>query len=170
MPLTPQQLLSRLEAAGIKTRTVEHDALFTVAQSQNLRGDLPGGHTKNLFLKDKKGRFFLIACREEATVDLKRLHERVGASGRFSFGSAEQLLNKLGVEPGAVTLFGVVNDLRGEVTVALDRGLLAYDTINAHPLTNTMTTALARDDLLRFLETTNHTPLVIDVEPNPQAE
>jgi len=170
MPLTPQQLLSRLEAAGIKTRTVEHDALFTVAQSQNLRGDLPGGHTKNLFLKDKKGRFFLIACREEATVDLKRLHERVGASGRFSFGSAEQLLNKLGVEPGAVTLFGVVNDLRGEVTVALDRGLLAYDTINAHPLTNTMTTALARDDLLRFLETTNHTPLVIDVEPSRQAE
>ena len=170
MPLTPQQLLSRLEAVGIKTRTVEHDALFTVAQSQNLRGDLPGGHTKNLFLKDKKGRFFLIACREEATVDLKRLHERVGASGRFSFGSAEQLMDKLGVEPGAVTLFGVVNDLRGEVTVALDRGLLAYDIINSHPLTNTMTTALARDDLLRFLETSNHTPLVIDVEPSRQAE
>jgi Ala-tRNA(Pro) deacylase len=170
MPLTPQQLLSRLEAVGIKTRTVEHAALFTVAQSQSLRGDLPGGHTKNLFLKDKKGRFFLIACREGATVDLKRLHERVGASGRFSFGNAEQLMDKLGVEPGAVTLFGVVNDLRGEVTVALDRGLLAYDIINAHPLTNTMTTALARDDLLRFLETTNHTPLVIDVEPNPQAE
>jgi Ala-tRNA(Pro) deacylase len=169
MPLTPQQLLSRLKAAGMKTRTVEHPALFTVEQSRNLRGDLPGGHTKNLFLKDKKGRFFLVACREGANVDLKRLHERVGASGRFSFGSAGQLMDKLGVEPGAVTLFGVANDVWGEVTVAIDRGLLAFDVINAHPLTNTMTTALGREDLLRFLEETNHVPLVIDVEPVPQA-
>jgi Ala-tRNA(Pro) deacylase len=170
MPLTPQQLLSRLETAGIKTRTVEHPALFTVAQSRSLRGNLPGGHTKNLFLKDKKGRFFLIACREGANVDLKRLHERVGASGRFSFGSAEQLMDKLGVEPGAVTLLGVANDFKSEVTVAIDRGLLTFDIINAHPLTNTMTTAMARDDLLRFLKETNHVPLVIDVEPVPQAE
>jgi Ala-tRNA(Pro) deacylase len=170
MPLTPSQLLSHLEGLGIETRTVEHPPLFTVAQSQDLRGNLPGGHTKNLFLKDKKGRFFLVACREDANVDLKRLHERLGASGRLSFGSAAQLMEKLGVDPGAVTLFGVVNDSAREVTVAIDKGLLAFDTINAHPLTNTMTTALARADLLRFLETTGHHPLVIDVEPGSQAE
>jgi Ala-tRNA(Pro) deacylase len=170
MPLTPQQLLSHLEGLGIHTRTVEHPALFTVSQSRELRGDLPGGHTKNLFVKDKKGRLFLVSCREDANVDLKRLHERLGASGRLSFGSAEQLMDKLGVEPGAVTLFGVVNDKACEVTVAIDRGLLGFDMINAHPLTNTMTTALSRQDLLRFLAATGHEPLVIDVEPRPQSE
>lgn len=170
MPLSPKQLLSHLEGLGITTRTVEHPALFTVTQSRELRGELPGGHTKNLFLKDKKGRFFLVSCREDANVDLKRLHERLGASGRLSFGSAEQLLEKLGVEPGAVTLFGAVNDGKNEVTVAIDKGLLAFDVINAHPLTNTMTTALSRDDLMRFLEATGHAPLVIDVEPKPEAK
>jgi len=170
MAFTPRQLLSHLEGLGIVTRTVEHPPLFTVAQSRELRGDLPGGHTKNLFLKDKKGRFFLVSCREGADVDLKRLHERIGASGRLSFGSAEQLMEKLGVDPGAVTLFGVVNDEAREVTVAIDKGLLAFDTLNAHPLTNTMTTALSRDDLLRFLATTGHQPLVIDVEAQRQAE
>ncbi|MBV9566625.1 MAG: prolyl-tRNA synthetase associated domain-containing protein [Hyphomicrobiales bacterium] len=164
MPLSPQQLLAQLEGLGITTRTVEHPALFTVSQSRELRGELPGGHTKNLFLKDKKGRFFLVSCREDANVDLKRLHERLGASGRLSFGNAEQLMDKLGVEPGAVTLFGTVNDKDNQVTVAIDKALLAYDTINAHPLTNTMTTALSRDDLMRFLEMTGHVPLVIDVE------
>jgi Ala-tRNA(Pro) deacylase len=168
MPLTPRQLLSHLEGLGIATHTVEHPPLFTVSQSQELRGELPGGHTKNLFLKDKKGRFFLVSCREDADVDLKRLHERLGASGRLSFGSAAQLMEKLGVDPGAVTLFGVINDQGREVTVAIDKSLLAFDTINAHPLTNTMTTALSRDDLLRFLEATGHRPLVIDVEPQKQ--
>jgi len=170
MPLSPQLLLAHLEGLGIETRTVEHEPLYTVAQSRELRGNLPGGHTKNLFLKDKKGRFFLVSCRESANVDLKRLHERLGASGRLSFGSAEQLMDKLGVEPGAVTLFGAVNDRAGEVTVAIDKGLLAFDTINAHPLTNTMTTAVGRDDLLRFLASIGHAPLVIDVEPGSQAE
>jgi Ala-tRNA(Pro) deacylase len=170
MAFTPRQLLSHLEGLGMVTHTVEHPPLFTVTQSQELRGELPGGHTKNLFLKDKKGRFFLVSCREDANVDLKRLHERLGASGRLSFGTAEQLMEKLGVEPGAVTLFGAVNDKDREVTVAIDKGLLAFDTINAHPLTNTMTTALSRDDLLRFLATTGHEPLVIDIEPKAQGE
>jgi Ala-tRNA(Pro) deacylase len=170
MPLSPQQLLAHLEGLGIETRTVEHPPLFTVAQSRELRGDLPGGHTKNLFLKDKKGRFYLVSCREDAAVDLKRLHERLGASGRLSFGSAEQLMEKLGVDPGAVSVFGVVNDETRDVTVAIDKGLLAFDTINAHPLTNTMTTAVAREDLLRFLTATKHDPLLIDIEPERQAE
>ena len=170
MPLSPRQLLAQLEGLGITTRTVEHPPLFTVAQSRELRGNLPGGHTKNLFLKDKKGRFFLVSCRENADVDLKRLHERLGASGRLSFGTAAQLMEKLGVDAGAVTLFGVANDGAKEVTVAIDKGLLAFDTINAHPLTNTMTTAVSREDLLLFLATTGHDPLVIDVEPQRQAE
>jgi Ala-tRNA(Pro) deacylase len=170
MPATPDDLFAFLDRLGIAHQTVTHPPLFTVEQSQALRGTIAGAHTKNLFLKDKKGRFFLVCCREDANVDLKRLHERLGASGRLSFGSASQLMEKLGVDPGAVTLFGVVNDKAGEVTVAIDKGLLAFDAINAHPLTNTMTTALSRDDLLRFLETTGHAPLVIDVEPRPQAE
>jgi Ala-tRNA(Pro) deacylase len=167
MPLTPNDLFARLDAMGIAHRTVEHEALFTVEQSRGHHERLPGGHTKNLFLKDKKSRFFLVSCRAEADVDLKRLHERVGGSGRFSFGSAEQLMAKLGVTPGSVTMLGLVNDVAGEVTLAIDKELLAFDVINAHPLTNTMTTALARDDLLRFLKSTGHEPLIVDVEPRP---
>ena len=110
MPTTPEQLIAFFDSHGIATTTVEHPPLFTVEESQALRGEIPGGHTKNLFVKDKKGRLFLLVLGEETVVDLKRVHEKIGAQGRVSFGSAELLQEVWGVAPGAVTPFGAVND------------------------------------------------------------
>lgn len=163
MPLTTQDLLARLAELGIETTTVEHPPLFTVEDSQALRGDIPGGHTKNLFLKDKKGNIFLVVVEEETRVDLKSLHQPLGAASRLSFGSAELLEEVLGVKPGAVTAFGPVNDTGGRVTVVLDEELMAHETINCHPLVNTATTAIRSADLIRFLRTTGHEPLVMAV-------
>jgi len=163
MPLTAQDLLARLAELGIETKTVEHPPLFTVEDSQNLRGDIPGGHTKNLFLKDKKGNIFLVVVEEETRVDLKSLHQPLGAASRLSFGSAELLEEVLGVKPGAVTAFGPVNDTAGRVTVVLDEELMAHETINCHPLVNTATTAIRSADLVRFLRATGHEPLIMAV-------
>ncbi|MFC7052004.1 prolyl-tRNA synthetase associated domain-containing protein [Hansschlegelia quercus] len=163
MAATRDELMAYLEALGIETATIEHPAVFTVAESQSLRGRIVGGKSKNLFLKDKKGRIFLLSAEDEAAIDLKRLHEKLGAQGRFSFASAEQLREIWGVEPGSVTPFGAINDREGRVTVALDAALLAHGTVNFHPLTNTATTAIAAEDLKRFLEATGHPPLLIDL-------
>ena len=152
-----------LDRLGIAHPTVTHPPLFTVEQSQALRGAIPGGHTKNLFLKDKKGALFLVTALEDAAIELKSLHRRLGASGRFSFGSADVLLETLGVEPGAVTPFGAINDTAGRVTVVLDAELMRHTTVNAHPLVNTMTTSIGRDDLVRFLESTGHPPRIVAV-------
>src|SRR3954452_8066583 len=120
LPATPGDLFSLLERLGVETRTYEHVPVFTVAESQAIKQEIPGGHSKNLFLKDKKGRLFLVVAEAATRIDLKRLHEAIGASGRLSFGSAEQLRLILGVEPGSVTPFGLVNDRerRGEVGLA----------------------------------------------------
>lgn len=168
-PLTPQELIGLLGACGIRHDVHEHEAVFTVAESQALDLTLPGAHTKNLFLKDKKGRFFLVSALKDTRIDLKRLHETLGASGRVSFGSEEQLMRLLGVKPGSVTAFAVVNDRAGEVTMVLDAGFMAHDTVNFHPLVNTMTVGLARDDLLAFLSACGHAPRVIALpEPPPE--
>src|SRR5438874_13013725 len=108
-PATPADLFAYLDQLGILHRTVRHPPLFTVEQSQALRGTIPGGHTKNLFLKDKKDSVFLVVAPEDARVDLKTLDHKLGAS-RFSFGSAALLEELLGVTPGAVTAFGAIND------------------------------------------------------------
>src|SRR5690606_14581474 len=105
---------------GIEAKTVSHPPLFTVADSQALRGQIPGGHTKNLFLKDKKDNFFLVTVEEEAEIDLKQIHHVIGASGRVSFGKPEALMEHLGVIPGAVTTFGLINDEKGAVRLVLD--------------------------------------------------
>jgi Ala-tRNA(Pro) deacylase len=169
MPLTPQDLLARLAELGIEASTVEHPATFTVAESAPIKAAIPGAHSKNLFVKDKKGRLFLVVARDETRIDLKRLHEAVGASGRLSFGSAEQLREVLGVEPGSVTPFAVANDAAGRVSVVLDAGLMAFERVNFHPLVNTMTTGLHRDDLLRFLASTGHEPRIMPL-PAPPAD
>jgi Ala-tRNA(Pro) deacylase len=161
MPKTPDDLLAFLAEIGIAVKTVTHPPLFTVADSQALRGEIPGGHTKNLFLRDKKERYFLLTVEEDAEVDLKTIHQVIGASGRVSFGKPEKLLDYLGVTPGAVTAFGVVNDTAHNVTIVLDEALMRHDVINAHPLTNEATTSIGRDDLLRFIEATGHEPLVL---------
>ena len=120
-----------------------------------------------MFRKDKKGALFLVTALEDAVIELKSLQSRIGAKGRFSFGSADQMLETLGVEPGSVTPFGVLNDTQHRVTVVLDAALLAHDIINAHPLTNTMTTTVTRDDLLQFLRATGHEPQIAAVAGAP---
>jgi Ala-tRNA(Pro) deacylase len=156
MPASPDDLFAFLDRLGIRHATVRHPPLFTVEESQVLRGQIAGGHTKNLFLKDKRGALFLVTTLEEAEIDLKSLHRRLGASGRFSFGSAEQMRATLGVEPGSVTPFGALNDTEARVTVVLDAAMMAHETLNFHPLVNTMTTSISRDDLVRFLAGTGH--------------
>jgi Ala-tRNA(Pro) deacylase len=169
MPKSPEDLFAALDRLGIQYRTVTHPPLFTVEQSRELRGQIPGGHTKNLFLRDKKGAIFLVVALEDAEIDLKGLHRLLGASGRFSFGSADLLREVWGVEPGSVTPFGAINDSEGRATVVLDAAMLRHATLNYHPLVNTMTTAIARDDLIRFLRATGHEPRIEAVSA-PAAE
>lgn len=160
MANSPDQLFAALDALGIAHSTVKHPPLFTVEQSQSLRGQIPGGHTKNLFLRDKKYAIYLVVALEDADIDLKGLHRLLGANGRFSFGSSDLLREVLGVEPGAVTPFGAINDTQGRVTVVLDSAMMAHETLNYHPLVNTMTTSIRRDDLVKFLESTGHSPRI----------
>ena len=160
MPQTPEELFVYLDRLGIRHTTVKHPPLFTVEQSRTLRGRVPGAHTKNLFLRDKKSALYLVVAEEDATIDLKGLHRLLGATGRFSFGSADLLREVWGVEPGSVTPFGAVNDTEGRVTVVLDAAMMEHATLNYHPLDNTMTTSIARDDLVKFLESTGHPPRI----------
>lgn len=167
-PATPADLFACLDRLGVPHRTVTHPPVFTVEESQGLRGTIPGGHTKNLFLKDKRGTLFLVVALEDAVIDLKGLHRRLDAA-RFSFGSAELLREALGVEPGSVTPFAAINDTAGRVTVVLDEPMLAHDPLNYHPLVNTMTTAIAPGDLLRFLRHTGHEPRLVTVSDEAPA-
>jgi Ala-tRNA(Pro) deacylase len=160
---TPDQLFATFDRLGIPHRTVSHPPLFTVEESRALRGQIPGGHTKNLFLKDKKGALFLVVALEDAAIELKSLHRRLGASGRFSFGSADLLRDALGVEPGAVTPYAAMNDNERRVSVVLDTAMMAHATLNFHPLRNTMTTSIGRDDLIKFLTATGHPPRLVPV-------
>ncbi len=156
MPATPDDLFAFLDKLGIAYATVHHPPLFTVEQSRALRGQIAGGHTKNLFLKDRRDALYLVVAPENAEIELKSLHRQLGASGRFSFGSAGLMREALGVEPGAVTPFAALNDTTGRVAVVLDAGMMAHATLNFHPLVNTMTTSIGRDDLVRFLAATGH--------------
>ena len=160
MAFVRKDLLSRLDALGIVTTTVDHPAVFTVEEAKRLRGNLLGAHTKNLFLKDKKNRLWLVVALEDRDLDLKALRKEIGAA-QLSFGNPGLLLKILGLEPGSVTPFGVINDTDGEVTVILDKGLLAFDVLNFHPLTNTATTQISPEGLLAFLSDTKHQPKII---------
>lgn len=163
MPMTPDELMCYLATLGIRVTTHSHPPLFTVEESQRLRGEIPGAHTKNLFLRDRKDRHFLVTLQEEAQVDLKTIHQLIGASGRVSFGKPERLMKYLGVTPGAVTLFGLINDSGRNVTVVLDEPLMHHEVINAHPLHNAATISIANADLRRFLSATGHEPLILKV-------
>jgi Ala-tRNA(Pro) deacylase len=168
---TRGDLFAFLDGLGIGTETVEHPPLHTVEEGRALRGAIAGGHTKNLLLKDKKGRLFLVVAEEDRAIDLKTLHARIGAQGRLSFVDAERMLEALGVAPGAVTAFGLLNDAAAQrVTLVLDAGLLAHDMVNCHPLLNTATTTIRRDDLLRFFEATGHRPTILDFGAGAERE
>lgn len=160
MPATPEDLFRRLEALGIETITHEHPPLFTVEESKALRGSMPGGHHKNLFLRDKKKQTWLVVMPEDKDIDLKTLPDRIG-SARLSFGSADRLMEFLGVTPGSVTPFALINDTDQAVNVVLDAQMLEVSPLNYHPLVNTMTTAIAPDDLLTFIADCGHKPSIV---------
>ena len=162
MPTTRDELFAIFSELGIETRTLAHAAAFTVSESQLLEKDLPGGHTKNLFLKCKKGRIFLIVTLNTANVNLKKLHKRLDC-GRLSFGNPQLMMELLGVTPGSVTPFGLINDRDARVNVLLDATMMRSELLNYHPLINTETTSIAREDLLRFIRSTGHEPQILDV-------
>jgi len=167
LPTSPDQLLARLNELGIESHTIDHAPVFTVEESKDLRGQLPGGHVKNLFLRNRKEEMWLVTVEETKRVDLKALGEKLtgatGGAAKLSFGSADRLMKHLGVIPGAVTPFAVINDKERLVRMVLDRDLLEYDVVHAHPLVNFKATALKSNDLLRFLEAEGHKPEVIDI-------
>ena len=160
MALTPDELFQRLDALGIRHVTHRHPPLHTVAQSVMLRGALPGGHFKSLYLKHRKGGLWLVVVLEERRLDLNALSARLGAP-RFSFASADLMQEVLGVAPGSVTPFALVNDSGRRVAVVLDADMLEHDPLNYHPLVNTATTAVAPADLLRFIAHCGHEPRVV---------
>jgi Ala-tRNA(Pro) deacylase len=159
---TRQDLFDRFAELGIASNTVDHEAVFTVAQSSRLERELPGGHTKNLFLKDKKDRLYLVVALGAAHIDLKVLHKKLG-SDRLSFGKPELLMEVLGVPPGSVTPFALINDKARRVTVILDADMMRHERLNYHPLENTATTNVARDDFMRFIRSCGHEPRIVAV-------
>ena len=171
MPASREDLLRHLEQLGISTRTTEHEAVFTVAESDKLHRELPGGHTKNLFLKDAKGRLFLVVAESHASIDMKRFHKLIG-SARLSFGRPDLLEEVLGVTPGSVTALSLINDTEHRVDVIIDKRLMDFEAVNCHPLINTATTSIAPADLLAFMRSTGHEPriMALDAEPTDPHE
>jgi Ala-tRNA(Pro) deacylase len=163
MMTTADDLLALLDRLGIAHDTQRHPAVYTVEESLRVVGELPGGHFKNLFLRGKPGRMWLLVMPAERSIDLKRLAELLGTN-RLSFASADRMARYLGVGAGAVTPFAVVNDHENEVTVVLDEDLLSRDRINLHPLENTATTGIAPAELIRFLEAVGHPPRILDLD------
>lgn len=152
--------MTKLDSLNIKTVTVNHAPLFTVEDSKALRGQITGGHTKNLFVKDKKGALFLLVVGEDAVIDMKTMHKTLGCA-RLSFGKPDLLMEKLGIAPGSVTAFCIINDPSADVNIIFDGKLMQHDIINCHPLANDATTSIARDDLLTFVRACGHDPVIM---------
>ena len=162
MPASREDLFAHLESLGITVTTREHAPVFTVEEARALRGAIPGAHCKNLFLKDDKGAVWLIVCLEDAQIDLKSAPARIG-SRRLSFGKPELLMEVLGVEPGSVTPFALINDRERRVNVVLDAAMMAHPVVNYHPLANTATTTIGSADLLAFIRSLGHEPRIVPV-------
>ncbi len=162
------ELFALFDRLRIAHRTLEHPPVFRVGEGDEAKAQLPGGHTKNLFLKDAKGQLWLISALQDARIDLKALPAAIG-SARLSFGSAAALEAALGVTPGSVTAFALINDPGHRVRFVLDAALAAADPVNFHPLTNTATTALSQAGFRRFLDALGVVPQIVDfgqlVEP-----
>lgn len=163
MPHTKDTLQQFLNEIDVSTTTIEHPALFTVEDSKALRGEIDGGHTKNLFVKDKKGKLFLLVVEEDAQIDMKTVNKKLDC-GRLSFGKPDLLMEKLGIIPGAVTAFSIINDSDNAVQIVFDEKLMQHEIINCHPLTNEATTSIARDDLLSFVKACGHEPLIMALQ------
>jgi Ala-tRNA(Pro) deacylase len=162
MPATRPELMSFLEKLGISTSTVDHPPVFTVEEAEKVHGDIPGGHCKNLFCKDEKGVLWLIVALEDARIDLKAAKGKIG-SKRLTFGKPELLMEILGIEPGSVTPFGLLNDKSARTNVILDEQMMQQSKLNFHPLKNDATTTIAAADLLSFIEACGHSPRIVAV-------
>lgn len=158
---TPEKLLATLDDLGLKTSTLHHEAVFRVGEGEGIKDQLPGAHTKNLFLKDDKGQLWLISAEQKAQINLKVLPKLIG-SGRLSFGSPERLYAALGVTPGSVTALALINDPEHKVKFLLDKTLAEAAIVNFHPLTNTATTALTQSDFRAFLTSLDRELIVVD--------
>ncbi len=163
-PVTPDELLALLEELEIPFTLHKHRAVFSVSESEDLDARIPGAHTRNLFLRDKKGNMFLVTLLAHTKIDLNALAPVIEA-GRLSFGSPERLMAYLGVTPGSVTPFSIINDRERKVTLVLDREMMKKEIVNYHPLINTMTVGLAPEGLLQFLEKTGRVPQITDLTP-----
>jgi Ala-tRNA(Pro) deacylase len=160
MPATREELFARLRSLGIATETRDQAPVHTVEEARALRGEIAGGHCKNLFLKDDKGQIWLIVCLEDAQVDLKAAPAKIG-SRRLSFGKPDLLMEVLGVEPGSVTPFGLINDTGRRVNVVLDAAMMAHEQLNYHPLQNSATTTIGAADLVAFIRACGHEPRIV---------
>jgi Ala-tRNA(Pro) deacylase len=158
---TRADLLALLDSLGVEYRTHDHPAVFRVGEGEEIKAAIPGAHTKNLFLKDAKGQLWLISAADRTAIDLKRLHTVIG-SARLSFGSEALMVETLGVTPGSVTAFALINDASHRVRFVLDRALAEADPVNFHPLTNTATTGVSQAAFRKFLAAVGVTPLVVD--------
>ena len=163
MPFSRADLMARFSSLGIATTTREHPPVFTVEEARALRGQIPGGHCKNLFLKDEKGAVWLIVCLEDARIDLKSAPARIG-SRRLSFGKSDLLMALLGVEPGSVTPFGLINDSENRVAVILEERMMRESLLTYHPLGNDATTTIAADDLVTFIRSCGHEPRIVALD------
>ena len=161
MPASPSDLFAYLDDLGIDHKTVEHPATFTVEEGRHLKASTPGGHTKNLFMKDKDGVIVLISAWADNQLRLNQLHKKIGTR-RLSFASAGLMVECLGVAPGSVTAFALMNDTEQRVRFIADAALMGFDTVNFHPLVNTATTAISRAGFQRFVAATGHPLTVVD--------
>lgn len=161
MAATREHLFARLDDLGIHHKTVDHEPVFTVEESAEIKAGLPGGHTKNLFLKDKAGALFLICAQSDSVVKVNKLHPMLGCK-RLSFGKPELLEAHLGVTPGSVTLFSIMNDEVGDVALIIDKALIEHEIVNFHPLKNDATTAISSADMIKFARAAGHDPIIMD--------
>jgi len=159
LPKTREELFAFLHDLGIETTTFDHPAVFTVEEAKAHRGDLPGAHCKNLFLKDKKGALFLVVAEEDRAIDMKELRHKIGAN-HLSFGKPDLLMEVLGVEPGSVTVLALINDTENRVNVVIDEAIMEADVLNCHPLVNTATTVIKTPDVIKFVQACGHEPAV----------
>ncbi len=165
MPASRAELMSFFNSLRISTITVEHQPVFTVEEAQKVHGDIPGGHCKNLFCKDEKGVLWLIVALEDARIDLKAAKDKIG-SKRLTFGKPELLMEVLGIEPGSVTPFSLINDKQARTNVILDEAMMKLDRLNFHPLKNDATTTISNTDLLTFIKACGHAPRIVAVSEN----
>ncbi len=153
-----------LTSLGIAFTLYNHKAVFTVEEAQTVEHEIPGTHCRNLFLRDRRKNNFLVVLRNETEVDMKKLAPVIG-SDKLSFGSAERLWEYLGVKPGSVCPYSIINDKAQDVKILLDQTMMEADLVSYHPLLNTMSITAKPSDLIKFIESTGHTPHIVDLSP-----